>query len=164
MEADEPGIRKIIIIENPSEAIIAQILYQAGLVEREPSVFIERIEAVGDINYISGSAAAVGSHSRSTDAHLIHLSATAMGEPNLIELARQLEIIRLAMQELPGRARTAEHDNEIGHVAGAQLAARRGDSDGMIAHLRQVGAWTLKIAQDTGAEIVARALSQILGH
>jgi hypothetical protein len=59
------------------------------------------------------------------------------------------------MKMQSGLTPTAEQDDEIGHVARAQIAAQQGDGGGVMAHLKEAGMWTLKVAKETGAEIVA---------
>jgi hypothetical protein len=153
MSADEPSPVKIWLIELKNEALVAQILHE--LRGEGPGFYIGKIENMGDLNYGSGPGAAVGSHAQISQ---------NIDNVDLFKLAVQLEIVRIEMARLMGVERTAEQDNEIGHVAGAKIAAQKGDKSGVSAHLKQVGAWTLKVAKETGSEIVALTLAHLLEH
>jgi hypothetical protein len=164
METDEPWPVRIIIIETQSEVIVSRILHELGTAERGRPFYIQKVERMGDVNYVSGQAAAVGSQAVSGDASLSQISSPGSEEADLLQLAAQLETVRVAMQRLSGGTRTPEQDNEIGHVAGAQIAAQKGDHKSVMTHLRQAGAWTLAVARETGAEIVALTLAHIIGR
>jgi hypothetical protein len=153
MSADEPSPIKIWLIELNSEAQVAQVLHE--LRGGAPGFYIGKIENMGDLNYGSGPGAAVGSHAQVSQ---------NIDDVDLIKLAVQLEIVRIEMARLMGSSRTVEQDDEIGHIAGATIAAQKGDRKGVIAHLKQVGAWTLKVAKETGSEIVALTLAHLVAH
>jgi hypothetical protein len=159
MGTDEPSPIRIVIIEAQSEAVLSTVLCELGGIER---VYIGRIDHMGDKNYVSGQAGAVGSNSRSKDDSFIQIPAQSVDATDLVRLAAQLEIVRTVMKQQSGLTPTAEQDDEIGHVARAQIAAKEGDEGGVMAHLKQAGAWTLKVAKDTGAEIVASFLAHLV--
>ena len=153
MSADEPSPVKIWLIELSNEALVAQVLHE--LRGGAPGFYIGKIENMGDLNYGSGPGSAVGPNAQVSG---------NMDDVDLIKLAVQLEIVRIEMARLMGASRTAEQDDEVGHVAGAKIAAQKGDRNGVVAHLKQAGAWTLKVAKETGSEIVALTLAHLLEH
>lgn len=161
MVADEHSEVRIIIIDTQSQAIVEAVLRELGQAERSQRVHIERVKLMGDFNNITGQAAAVGSHARSETGIFIHSSPRGLTDVDLRQLAMQLEMVRAAMKRQPGLSLTAEQDDEIGHVAGAQIAAQEGDREGVMAHLKQAGRWTLNVAKETGAEIVALTLAHL---
>jgi hypothetical protein len=161
MEIDEPRATRIVIIETHSEIIVNAVLRELGATERGQHVHIEKIEHLGDINNVSGQAGAVGSHSKSKNDSFLQISGTAEDSVDLASFAAELEMIRIAMKQHSGLTPTAEQDDEIGHVARAQIAAQKGDHDGVLAHLKQVGIWTWNVAKETGAEIVALTLAHM---
>ena len=162
MGKDEPHPIRIIIIEAHGEAELRAALREIFATERSGKVYIDRIGHVGDINNVSGQAGAVGSNSRSSGNAFAQLSTKDVQDIDLIRLAAQLEIVRMAMRQQASAASTAEQDDEIGHVAAARIAAQKGDKGGVMTHLKQAGAWTLKVAKDAGAEIVALTLAHLM--
>jgi hypothetical protein len=161
MSADERSEARIVIIDTQSQAVVDAVLRELGRAERCQRVYIERIKVMGDMNSIAGQAAAVGSHAGSEASIFIHASSLDIANIDLDQLAEQLGIVRSAMKNQRGLSLTVEQDDEIGQVAGAQIAARKGDREGVIAHLKKVGRWTLDVAKETGAEIVALTLAHL---
>lgn len=158
MEKDEPPPTRIVIIETQSEAVITSILRELS----GQRFYIGKVSHMGDINNVSGQAGAVGSSSRSENDIFFQVSPGDIDDIDLAKMAAQLEIVRVAMKMQSGSTPTAEQDDEIGHVARAQIAARQGDGEGVMAHLKQAGVWTLKVAREAGAEIVALTLAHLV--
>jgi hypothetical protein len=159
---DEPHAIRIVIIEADSESALCAALREIFAVERNREVYIGRIGHMGDINNVSGQVGAVGSNASSSDDIFMQLSMQGVQDIDLIKLATQLEMVRMAMRQQVSSVSSAEQDDEIGHVAAARIAAQKGDKESVIAHLKQVTAWTLKVAKDAGAEIVALTLAHLI--
>jgi hypothetical protein len=156
MMANEPSAARIIIIDTPSQAVIDAVLRELGRAEGGQSIHI------GDINNVTGQAVGVGSYARSADGIIVQISSPDPADVNLSELAAQLEMVRSMMKNQYGLSLTAEQDDEVGHVARALIAARKGDRERVAAHLKQVGRWTFKVAKEAGAEILALTLAHLV--
>lgn len=162
MEKDEPPPIRIVIIETQSEAIVSTVLRELGTAERNQRVYVERVDHMGDVYDVSGQAGAVGPHAKSRDDSFLQVPSQGSDHVDLVQMAAQLEMLRAAMKRESGATPTAEQDDEIGHIARAQIAAQKGDSEGVMAHLKQAGIWTLKVAKEAGAEIVALTLAHLV--
>jgi hypothetical protein len=160
---EAPRIR-IVIIEAQSESVIGEVLRELGSVERTRGIFIERVENMGDTYNVSGQAGAVGHDAKSESSTFIKSSGSLVSDEELVALAAQLEVVRLAMKERITGSPSAEQDEQIGQIAKAQIAAEQGNQSGAISHLKNVGKWAMSVAKDTGAEIVARILSNLIVH
>jgi hypothetical protein len=75
-------------------------------------------------------------------------------------LAEELDRLRLALKE---RGTEPEHDQAAGEVAAAQIAAKDGDTDGALRHLKQAGQWALTVATEIGVPVATSALKSALG-
>lgn len=159
---DEVTPVRIIIIETQSEALVSRLLREMGSPNDSRKVFIEKVEMTGDTYNVSGQAGAVGpdasSHGDSFQQVVWRIDGV-----NPSRLADELEAVRVAMKRIAGSDPTPEQDDEIGKVAGAQIAARKSDSAGVISYLKSVGTWTMTVVKETGAEIVALTLAHIIG-
>jgi hypothetical protein len=158
MSENERSPIRVIIVESRSESAISAVLRELG-VTQGTAVNVERIEHVREINYVSGQAGAVGSRAHSEDATFMQIPGNEINL-DLATLASQLTVVRVAMK---GQATlsSAEQDEEVGHVARAEIAAKKGDAETVKDHLKQVGGWTLNVARETGAEIVALYLAHL---
>lgn len=162
MQMDEPSAIRITIIEAKSEAILSTVLRELNASGTSPRVFIENVGSMGDINYVSGQAGAVGSNASSRGDIFVQASAQGIDGVDMIQFAQQLEMMRIEMKRQSGESPSAEQDDEVGNIARAQIAAQKGDKENVMAHLKQAGAWTIQVAKDTGAEIVALTLAHLI--
>jgi hypothetical protein len=158
---DTPHVR-IIIIEAQSEAVVGEVLRGLGGTERTRGIFVEKVEKMGDIYNVSGQAGAVGPNAKSEHDTFVQ-SVNSEQIPDLSVIATQLQIIRLAMKDRLASGSTAEQDDQIGQIAKAQIAAEKGDGDGVMAHLKNAGSWALDVAKEVGAEVVAKLLAKLMG-
>jgi hypothetical protein len=162
--SENPQIR-IIIIEAQSETVIREVLRELGTSERSQRIFVEKVENMGDTYNVSGQAGAVGPDSKAEDTTMIQTVQSQqelVSDAELHSLALQLEIVRLAMRQQLLTSSTVEQDGEVGQIAKAQIAANSGDKPGAISHLKMAGQWTMEVAKDVGAEIVARVIASLL--
>jgi hypothetical protein len=159
MEEDETSGIQIIIIRAQSESAISTVLRELGGFEGNHKMHIAH---QGDIYNVSGQAGAVGPSSKAEENAFIQIPGQSVKDIDPAALAAQLGTMRVAMKQQSGPTPTAEQDDEIGHVARAQIAAKNGDEEGILTHLKQVGTWTLQVAKETGAEIIALTLAHLL--
>jgi len=117
---------------------------------------------IGDTNIVNGQAGAVGRNPRSQQDVFSQVLSKELPDSRLGDLADQLNIVRAMIKEQALARPTAEQDQEIGHAAQAEIAARNGDRDTVVAGLRKTGEWMLAVAKDTGTEIVARLLAALI--
>lgn len=158
---DESAPVRIIIIETQSEALVSRLLREMGSPGDGRKVFIEKVEMAGDTYNLSGQAGAVGPNARSSG-DSFQQTAWQIDGVNPSQLADELATLRAAMKRLAGSDPTPEQDDEIGQIAGAQVAARKGDSAGVMRHLKDAGTWTLAVVKETSAELVALTLAHII--
>jgi hypothetical protein len=74
-------------------------------------------------------------------------------------LAEELGRLRVALRE---HGSEPEHDLALGEVAAAEKAAKEGDSDGALRHLKQAGQWALGVATEIGVPVATAALKSVL--
>jgi hypothetical protein len=158
---ENPPIR-IIIIEAQSETVIGEVLRELGTSERSQRIFVEKVENIGDTYNVSGQAGAVGPESKAENFTMVQSRQELVSDTEMESFAMQLEVVRLAMRKQLLVGSTVEQDGEIGQIAKAQIAANGGDKSGAISHLKMAGQWTMTIAKDAGAEIVARVIAGLL--
>ena len=161
---------RVIVVEAQGEDSVQQVLHELGidyaLREFGPDgnqYYIGRIDHMRDINTVTGQAGAVGSKSHSKNSSFTQMAASMqdINEVNLVDLSRELALLRSIMRrQLPEQPSPAQ-DDEIGHIARAQIAAQEGDVEGVKKYLRCVGDWTLKVARTAGTEIVALFLAHL---
>ena len=82
----------------------------------------------------------------------------AFDRVRLQELARELETLGKVLHE---QAKTAEHRATAGAIAGAEVAARAGDQQGVWQHLAKVGRWALETANQIGVAVAAEAIKAV---
>jgi hypothetical protein len=159
MTMDETLGVRIIIIEAQSEAVIVEVIRELGMSEKTKGFRIAKTE---NIYNVSGPAGVVGTNAVSMNDTFIQSVADTIGDADFAILARQLDIVRMAMKSTAG-ASTAEQDEEIGHLAKAQIAAEKGHKTECLSHLKKVGEWTMSVAKEVSAEIVALTITHLLG-
>ena len=78
----------------------------------------------------------------------------------LDDIAHELATLRRALREenIPD----LEQDADIGAIASAEKAARAGDSNGMLDHLKPVGNWVLDTASKIGIELTVAVIKSAL--
>jgi hypothetical protein len=162
MEMHDPPVTRIVIIETQSETIVQIVLRELATARESQLFHIERIDHMGDINNVNGQAGAVGSNSSSSDNSFKQVPTRRKDDIDLMRLALELEAVRMGMRQQSDATPTAEQDDEMGHIARAQIAAKKGDGTGALAHLKQAGTWAFKIAKETGAEVVASTLAHLV--
>ena len=79
---------------------------------------------------------------------------------DLAELAKELEELRSLLR---GQAMSDSHVRAVAEVAQAEVAARSGDRNETLVHLRVAGTWALDEATRIGARTAVQALRAALG-
>lgn len=161
MPMDEVLPVRIIIIEAQSESVIGEVLRELGSAERMRGVFVSKMENTYNV---SGQAGAVGPNATAINNSFTQSAPEMLSDANLVLLAAQLDIVRNAMKVRNEASSSAEMDEEIGQVARAQIAAEKGNRSDAIAHLKKVGNWTLFVAKEVSAEIVALTIAHLLEY
>jgi hypothetical protein len=77
------------------------------------------------------------------------------------QLDRELTIL---MATLKTQANTPQHFTALAEVSSAELAAKGGDGNKAMAHLRNAGKWVLDVAIELGCALVAEGIKTALGH
>jgi hypothetical protein len=112
---------------------------------------------MGDKYEISGSqVGAVGRGAHAQDVTFVQQSQ----EIDIQALAEELGRLRIALRE---RGTDAEHDLAVGEIAAAEAAAKQGDTEGTLRHLKQAGEWALGVATEIGVPVATAALKSLLG-
>jgi len=75
-------------------------------------------------------------------------------------LAEQLGRLRAELRAISGGA---EHDEALGAIAGAEIAAKQKDGSKVVEALSKVGKWTLDIAEKIGVPLALSVLKAALG-
>ena len=150
---------RIIIIEAQSESVIGEVLRQLGSAEKSRGVFVSKMDNTFNIN---GQAGSVGPNATSINNSFTQSKSEIISDADLALLGAQLDIVRNAMKEHAIGDSTPERDEEIGQVARAQIAAEKGEKSEVISHLKKVGSWTMAVAKEVSAEIVALTLAHLL--
>lgn len=103
-------------------------------------------------------AGAVGKNASAPNATFIKGS----GQPSvdLQTLSRELDELRAALRERPS---SPENDLALAEVSRASIAAKEGDQEGVVSHLRAAGKWAWEAANNIGAAIAATVIAKALG-
>jgi hypothetical protein len=110
---------------------------------------------MGDKYDITGSqVGAVG-----PGAHVERMTFVQQQPLDIEALAEELGRLRVALRE---HGSEPEHDLALGEVAAAEKAAKEGDSDGALRHLKQAGQWALGVATEIGVPVATAALKSVL--
>jgi hypothetical protein len=92
-------------------------------------------------NYENVQAAAVGPNAHAHDMTLTQ--AWTQSEAQLSTVAAELTKLRAGARKL---ATDPEHDQSLGELGAAEIAARKGDGAGVMKHLHAAGRWALETA------------------
>lgn len=65
--------------------------------------------------------------------------------------------------QLRAQPDSGDHDEEIGHVAAAEKAAKAGDTEGALKHLKEAGKWVLDTAAKIGESVAVKVIASALG-
>ena len=79
----------------------------------------------------------------------------------LDQLAQELARLRNELTERASLENSPEQYIAIGEVSGAEIAARKGDRQGVWQHLARVGKWTLDIADQIGVSLAVEAIKAV---
>jgi hypothetical protein len=125
---------------------------------RNPQLIVMGEVTMSGDTYNTGQAAAVGRNARTNNTTMVQNNhGTIKDLPGLIS---QLAILRAEMKKDPS---DGDHDVEIGAVAMAEKAAKEGNEQSVLEHLKSAGTWALEIAQKIGVDVAAAAVMQALG-
>lgn len=81
---------------------------------------------------------------------------------DLATLAQQLERLRASMKA-EADPDNPDHDTEIGAIAAAQSAAKKGDESKVLSYLSQAGQWALDVAAKIGVTVATEAIKKSAG-
>ncbi len=99
-------------------------------------------------------AAAVGSKATATG--------TTNQQVNSLDIRALQEQLARLQNVLETRFSTPEQMAELAAIAQAQIAASKGDKDGVMNHLRRAGKWSLAAAKEVGVGLVVEVLKDIV--
>ncbi|MCP3717061.1 hypothetical protein [Paraburkholderia sp. CNPSo 3281] len=113
---------------------------------------------MGD-KFVAKQAGAMGPNARA-DHNVFQQVNADHADIDLNALAADLARLRTAMKS---EDTSADNDEAIGQVASAEKAAKNGDKQGAIEHLKEAGAWAFEVAKKIGVEVAVSALKRALG-
>jgi len=102
-----------------------------------------------------GQIGAVGSNNRIEANSFQLVSSSLLHDVDLSRLASELHTLRSALR---GAAVDVEHDQAVASVGAAELAAKGGDKDAAVKHMKAAGKWALDAATKIGVQVAAKAL------
>ena len=114
---------------------------------------------MGD-RYEAGQAGAMGPKAHARDMSFQQLWQQHQGSIDLPQLAVELSQLRA---ELRKQATDAEHDQAIGELGAAEVAAKKGDGAKVMEHLAVAGKWTLETATKIGTAVAAAVIKHSMG-
>jgi hypothetical protein len=82
---------------------------------------------------------------------------------DLTKLSEDLARVRLKLQEQAAQTITAEQQAEIGQVASAEIAAKKGDRKGVVQFLKTSGKWAFDAATEIGTDLAAEVIKKSAG-
>ena len=116
------------------------------------------VNNMGDEYNISGGQQAnVGPHGNVSN---LTQNQNILSQVDMHSLIEELEKLRLAAKK---QAVDVEHDKEVGVIAAAQDAAKKGDKPKLLQHLASAGKWTLDIATKIGTTLAASVIKEAIG-
>ena len=115
--------------------------------------------STGD-TYNAGQVGAQGPNARADHNTFQQVWQQSQRQLDLPTLAMELATLRKAMKN---RGDDAEHDQSIGEVGAAELAAKKGDGSGALTHLKAAGKWALDTATDIGVKVAVEAITKAMG-
>jgi len=112
------------------------------------------------IDSSSGSTGlkALGNRSKALNSGTV--KASQNGDSNLSDLAKELATLRIAMRNT---GELAEHDQSIGRIADAEVAATQGNHSKVRSNLKKAGSWALDTAQKIGVSVAEAAIKKAMG-
>jgi len=99
-------------------------------------------------------AAAVGSQATATG--------TTNQQVNSLDIRALQEQLAQLQSVLESRVSTRQQKEELAAIAQAQIAASKGDKDGVMSHLRNAGKWALTTAKEVGVGLVVEVLKNVI--
>jgi hypothetical protein len=118
---------------------------------------------VGDKINVGAAHVVMGSHASARD--ISTEGSVRQQTANFADLkavADELAVLRKALRK-ENSDDDVERDAEIGAIALAEQAARGGDHNKMVAHLRPAGKWALEIASRIGVSLASSAIKSAMG-
>jgi hypothetical protein len=112
---------------------------------------------VGD-KYEVKQAGVVGPHAHVHDATFSQTQVSS--GIDLKKLCEELSRVRTKMQEGVGPAASAEQQAEIGHLASAEIEAKKGNGQGVVEFLKKAGKWTVETATAIGAGLAVEVIKK----
>jgi len=109
---------------------------------------------------VAGQAGAVGPNAHAHDMTFNQLWNATSQDIDLAKLASELATLREGMRK---QEKSAEHALAIGEIAGAEIAAKRGDGPTVLQHLKKAGKWALSCAEKIGVGLAVVALKKAIG-
>lgn len=117
------------------------------------------VVTMGD-QYNVGQAGAVGKGAKAENMTFNQIQMNRQDEVDITELSTELSRLREAMLR---NAKIPEHFVEIGTVAEAEAAAKKGNKSKALEALAKVGKWSLDTATTIGTSVAAEAIKISLG-
>jgi hypothetical protein len=114
---------------------------------------------MGD-NYSAGQAGAMGPLAHAHDMTFNQISAKHLGHIDMRTLAVELSSLRREMRQA---ASEPEQDIAVGQVAAAERAAQKGDTSGVLRHLKGAGKWAFDVATKIGVSVASEAIKKSAG-
>jgi hypothetical protein len=124
-----------------------------------PGIVIRGDVNVGD-SYTAGQAGAMGPQAHAHDMAFHSISAQQLGSIDMRVLATELGSLR---NEMRRTASEPEHDIATGQVAAAEAAAKKGDANSVIRHLKEAGKWASDVATQIGVAVASEAIKKSAG-
>lgn len=107
--------------------------------------------------YNAGQAGAMGPNANAEGNVFIQTLREAIGDASLLDLAKELETLRMAML---AEAKSGPQDEAVAAVTEAETAAKKGDSKGVLSWLKAAGKWGFDMATKIGTAIAAKAIEK----
>ncbi len=134
-----------------------------GMIGRQssarPNVIIGGDLNVGD-KYIADQAGAMGPKAHAHAISFHQIKAKQLGQIDMRVLATELASLRREMRQT---AQEAEQDIATGEIAAAETAAHKGDTEGVLLHLKNAGKWAFDVATKIGVSVASEAIKKSAG-
>ena len=119
---------------------------------------IEKLN-MGD-SYTAGQVGAMGPGAQAHDMSFHQVSVQQLGHLDMRTLAVELASLRQGMKQI---ATEPDHDIAIGQIAAAETAAKKGDADTVLRHLKSAGKWSFDVATKIGVSVASEAIKKSMG-
>jgi hypothetical protein len=70
--------------------------------------------------------------------------------------------LQMLLEELPKRAKEDSHYEKLAEVSQALYELNKANGPGMLRHLKKAGKWVLDVALETGKDIAAKVISEVI--